>query len=159
MFCVSRTKKVKRKTEELGTGTCRPAGVTKICLKLKDRFCVLLFHRSDLLVWLSDHILCWFKTVLFLKLMKPSFVFLDKSVHVADAGIGLPSFCATRGGHSEESSLSNHALHPATGEAGGGDGAWTKTPAHTFTHTECSKLDGIEEVLSLFFLNGWQCKS
>lgn len=83
--------------------------------------------------------------------MKPSFVFLDKSVHVADAGIGLPSFCATRGGHSEESSLSNHALHPATGEAGGGDGAWTKTPAHTFTHTECSKLDGIEEVLSLFF--------
>lgn len=47
---------------------------------------------------------------------------LDESVYVVDAGSGLSVVCAAGGGDLEEPSLSDHPVHPTTGETGRGDG-------------------------------------
>lgn len=76
-------------------------------------------------------------TSLALKLNLRSSSFADKSVYVADAGSRLPALCSPCGRHLKKSSLSNHALHSATGEACGWDGTYTvqHVAVHTHTHT------------------------
>lgn len=47
---------------------------------------------------------------------------LDESVYVVDAGSGLSVVCTAGGGDLEEPSLSDHPVHPTTGETSRGDG-------------------------------------
>lgn len=52
---------------------------------------------------------------------------LDKSVYVVDAGSGLSVVCSAGGGDLEEPSLSDHPVHPTTGETSRGDGETFKS--------------------------------
>lgn len=47
---------------------------------------------------------------------------LDESVYVVDAGFGISVVCTAGGGDLEEPSLSDHPVHPTTGETSRGDG-------------------------------------
>ena len=70
----------------------------------------------------------------------------DESVHVADAGSGLPALRSPCGRHPQKPSLSHHPIHSTTGEASGWDGAYTQqcvTVKHTHSYKYRASTDGL----------------
>ncbi len=81
--------------------------------------CLLSLRAKTLLE--AGNASCLVMTQLNLFIFSISFS-LDESVYVVDAGSGLSVVCAASGGDLEEPSLSDHPVHPTTGETSRGDG-------------------------------------